>query len=221
MFQIKAAITQATVVHPQSNLIPNLPPLPPVTELRDLDGSRVLLVVDVQYLTKGAKTHGYGARADRLLDRVRAAAGPQGSVEAIACFLMKPETTSLLLYDALLRSGFEVMVVQSARTRHPKEDVDIQVTRAILRMSPEVDHLVLVTGDYMPADDIRWKKARQPFEATVVSYPSSTSEELVEACDHAFSIGADLLVTKRDPQPDPAPNLHLLRSRSQFGTRRT
>ncbi|MBI3912439.1 MAG: NYN domain-containing protein [Armatimonadetes bacterium] len=159
---------------------------------------RVGVLVDVQNMFYSAK-HQYRAKLDfqKLLD---AAVQDRQLVRAIAYIVQTPEIDQTSFINTLRQIGYEVKT-KMLRTRPDgttKGDWDMGMAIDAISMADRLDAIVLVSGDGDFVELVSMLKA-QGVRVEVLSFPSSTAEELKLAATEFSPIGPDMLLGGSQP----------------------
>src|SRR3989304_6186193 len=147
---------------------------------------RVGIFVDVQNLYYSAKNL-YSSRVNFAKILERAVSGRQ-LIRAIAYVVKAEEPLEQTFFDALEKAGFEVKIkeLQIFPGGAKKADWDVGIVIDMIRLSPKIDAIVLVSGDgdYTSA----------------VEFVKSTSSKLIAEADEFIDLDVDhrqyLLSTK-------------------------
>jgi len=151
------------------------------------------VLVDVQNMFYSAK-HQHRAKLDfqKLLD---AAVHQRQLVRAIAYIVQMPEIDQSGFINTLRQIGYEVKVKQ-LRMRPDgtaKGDWDMGMAIDAISMADRLDVVVLVSGDGDFVELVNMLKA-QGLRVEVLSFPSSTAEELKAAATEFTAIGPEMLL---------------------------
>lgn len=170
----------------------------------DFSNRRVGVFIDVQNMYYSARNI-YGSKVN-FGNIVKAAAGNQKLIRAVAYTISTKTGDELPFFEALHKSGIEVNTKELLEydSGHKKGDWDVGITVDIIRMLDTVDVVVIVSGDgdYVPLGEYIKNKGRV---FHVVSFRESTSSKLVEAADVYTNLSDNLgefLI--RDPKYRPA-----------------
>jgi uncharacterized LabA/DUF88 family protein len=155
---------------------------------------RVAVLVDVQNMFYSAK-YQYRAKLSytKLLE---AAVQCRQLVRAIAYIVQTPDIDQTNFINMLQQTGFEVKskVLRLRPDGTAKGDWDMGMAIDAISMADRLDALVLVSGDGDFVDLVNMLKGRG-VRVEVLSFPSSTAEELKQAATVFAPIGPDLLLT--------------------------
>ncbi|VEE63255.1 NYN domain [Shewanella putrefaciens] len=155
---------------------------------------KIALFVDVQniyYTCREAYQRQFNYR--KLWQQLSA----QGEiVSAIAYAIHRGDDGQLKFQDALRHIGFELKLKPFIQRSDgsAKGDWDVGITIDVLEMAPEVDTVILLSGDgdfALLLDKIRQKYA---VEAEVYGVPSLTAKSLMDAATQFIPITPDLLL---------------------------
>lgn len=155
------------------------------------DGSpepRIGVLIDAENIFHSAKAL-YRRRVNyrNLLDLI---VGNRRLARAVAYVVMAREGDALF-FDALVRLGIEVKVRQlQIYGRHKKGDWDVGITVDAVRMSDELDTVVLVTGDgdFVELVDYLHERNRR---VEIAAFRPSASGRLVRAVDRFINLSDD------------------------------
>ncbi len=154
--------------------------------------ARVGIFVDVQNMYYAAREH--GARLDfgaLMSDATR----DRRLVRAIAYVVCNPDIDQSGFLAMLQQRNYEVRR-KDLRIRQDgssKADWDMEIALDILAMAPDLDVVVLVSGDGDFAPLIARVKQMGP-RVECYSFPGSTGREILETADRHVPIGANLLI---------------------------
>jgi len=155
---------------------------------------RIAVLVDVQNMFYSAK-HQYRAKLNfaKLLE---SAVQNRQLVRAIAYIVQTPDIDQTNFINMLQQTGFEVKA-KMLRLRPDgtaKGDWDMGMAIDAISMADRLDALVLVSGDGDFVDLVSMLKARG-VRVEVLSFPSSTAEELKQVATAFAPIGPEMLLT--------------------------
>jgi uncharacterized LabA/DUF88 family protein len=154
---------------------------------------RIAVLVDVQNMFYSAK-HQYRAKLNftKLLET---AVQHRQLVRAIAYIVQTPDIDQTNFINMLQQTGFEVKskVLRLRPDGTAKGDWDMGMAIDAISMADRLDALVLVSGDGDFVDLVNMLKARG-VRVEVLSFPSSTAEELKQVATSFTAIGPDLLL---------------------------
>ncbi len=169
----------------------------------DFSNRRVGVFIDVQNMYYSARNI-YGSKVN-YGNIVKAAAGDQKLIRAVAYTISTKTGDELPFFEALHKSGIEVNTKELLEydSGHKKGDWDVGITVDIIRMLDTLDTVVIVSGDgdYVPLGEYIKNRGRV---FHVVSFRESTSSKLVEAADVYTNLSdnlSDFLI--RDPKYRP------------------
>ncbi len=148
----------------------------------DFSNRRVGVFIDVQNMYYSARNI-YGSKVN-YGNIVKAAAGNQKLIRAVAYTISTKTGDELPFFEALHKSGIEVNTKEllEYESGQKKGDWDVGITVDIIRMLDTLDVVVIVSGDgdYVPLGEYIKNKGRV---FHVVSFRESTSGKLVEEAD--------------------------------------
>jgi uncharacterized LabA/DUF88 family protein len=148
----------------------------------DFSNRRVGVFIDVQNMYYSARNI-YGSKVN-YGNIVKAAAGNQKLIRAVAYTISTKTGDELPFFEALHKSGIEVNTKEllEYESGQKKGDWDVGITVDIIRMLDTFDVVVIVSGDgdYVPLGEYIKNRGRI---FHVVSFRESTSSKLVEAAD--------------------------------------
>ena len=140
------------------------------------------MFIDVQNMYYSARNI-YGSKVN-YGNIVKAAAGNQKLIRAVAYTISTKTGDELPFFEALHKSGIEVNTKEllEYESGQKKGDWDVGITVDIIRMLDTFDVVVIVSGDgdYVPLGEYIKNRGRI---FHVVSFRESTSSKLVEAAD--------------------------------------
>ena len=121
-------------------------------------------------------------------------------VRAIAYVISTESGDESAFFDALSKVGIETKTknLQIFSSGSKKADWDVGMAIDAVKLAPKLDAVVLVTGDGDFVPLVEYLQMNQGCQVEVVSFGKSTSQKLVEACDHFMDL-------------DTAPNKYLMR----------
>jgi len=151
---------------------------------------RVAVLIDAQNMYHSAKNL-YKARVN-FKEVLKTAVAGRKLVRAIA-YVIKTETgEEKTFFEALIKAGIETKVkdLQIFYGGMKKADWDVGITIDAVRLSPQVDALVLVTGDgdFIPLVDYLKSQGNQ---MEVIAFSKSASSKLIEAVDDFIDLSQD------------------------------
>ena len=160
---------------------------------------RVGIFVDVQNLYYSAKNL-YSSRVNFAKILERAVSGRQ-LIRAIAYVVKAEEPLEQTFFDALEKAGFEVKIkeLQIFPGGAKKADWDVGIVIDMIRLSPKIDAIVLVSGDGDYTSAVEFLK-NQGHRVEVMAFGKSTSSKLIAEADEFIDLDVDhrqyLLSTK-------------------------
>ena len=151
---------------------------------------RVGVLIDAQNMYHSAKNL-YGARVN-FKEVLKTAVAGRKLVRAIA-YVIKTETgEEKHFFEALIKSGIETKVkdLQIFLGGLKKADWDVGISVDAVKLSPQLDALVLVTGDgdFLPLVEYLKSQGRQ---IEVIAFSKSASAKLREEADDFIDLGED------------------------------
>src|SRR4030042_3526993 len=160
---------------------------------------RVGIFVDVQNMYYSAKNL-YGAKVN-FTTILQDAVSNRQLIRAIAYVVRAEEPLEQTFFDALEKAGFEVKVkdIQIFPGGVKKADWDVGVVIDMIRLSPKLDVMVLISGDgdYVPAVEYL---RNQGHRVEVLGFGPSTSAKLKAEADEFIDLDTEnkkyLLFTK-------------------------
>lgn len=148
---------------------------------------RVGVFVDVQNLYYSAKAL-YNQKVN-FGEILKEAVSGRKLVRAIAYTIKAEMPEEQSFFDALESIGFEVKSkeLQTFASGQKKGDWDVGIAVDVLKMSPKLDAIVLVSGDGDYSDLLHHAKA-EGCRVEVISFGKSTSQKLVVETDDFFDL---------------------------------
>jgi len=150
---------------------------------------RVGVFIDVQNVYHSAKNL-YRARVN-FKELMRAIVGRRQLIRSVA-YVIKTESTpgEESFFEALRKTGFDLRVkdLQIYPDGTKKGDWDVGVAVDAMRMSPNLDVIVLVTGDGDFVPLVEYLKLGMGKEVEVVAFSRTASGKLREATDNFVEI---------------------------------
>ncbi len=150
-------------------------------------GQRVAVFIDVQNLYHSAKNL-YNARVD--FDKVVEHAVSKRNIIRAFAYVVKTKTgEEKSFFDALTSMGIEIRVkeLQEFYSGFKKGDWDVGIAVDAIRMSPEMDAIVLITGDGDFVPLVEYLK-NQGKRVEVIAFGRSSSSKLKEAADEFINL---------------------------------
>jgi len=153
---------------------------------------RVGIFIDVGNMYHSAKNL-YGARVN-FAEVLKEAVGKRQLIRALAYVIESKSEEEIKFFEALSKQGFEVKMkeLQVFASGMKKGDWDVGITIDMIKMSSQLDVIILVTGDgdYVPAVEyLQYHGSR----VEVVGFSENTSARLKEVAE-------DLLDLSQDPR---------------------
>jgi len=151
---------------------------------------RVGVFIDVQNMYHSAKSL-YGARVN-FAEILKTAVAGRKLMRAIAYATRAQIPEEEGFFDALRKVGIEVKLkeLQTFVGGMKKGNWDVGMTVDIIKMSPKLDAVILVSGDgdfQLPLNHIKAAGCR----AEVISFGRSTSSKLIEEADDYIDLDKD------------------------------
>lgn len=151
---------------------------------------RVGVFIDVQNMYHSAKAL-YGARVN-FSEILKTAVAGRKLIRAIAYAIRAQIPEEEAFFDALRKTGIEVKLkeLQTFIGGVKKGDWDVGITVDIIKMSPKLDAVVLVSGDgdfQLLLHHIKAAGCR----SEVISFGKSTSAKLIEETDDYIDLDKD------------------------------
>lgn len=153
-------------------------------------GQRVAVFIDVQNLYHSAKNL-YNARVDfsKVVER---AVSKRNIIRAFAYVIKTKSGEEKSFFEALTNLGIEIRVkeLQEFWGGFKKGDWDVGIAVDAIRMSPEMDAIVLVTGDgdFVPLVDYLKNQGKR---VEIIAFERSASAKLKEAADEFINLEED------------------------------
>ncbi len=150
-------------------------------------GQRVAVFIDVQNLYHSAKNL-YNARVD-FNKVVEHAVSKRNIIRAFAYVVKTKTGEEKSFFDALTSMGIEIRVkeLQEFYGGFKKGDWDVGIAVDAIRMSPEMDAIVLITGDGDFVPLVEYLK-NQGKRVEVIAFGRSSSSKLKEAADEFINL---------------------------------
>jgi len=143
---------------------------------------RVGVLIDVQNMYHSAKNL-YGARVN-FNEVLKAAVAGRKLIRAIAYVIRTETGEEKTFFEALTKMGIETKVkdLQVFYGGLKKADWDVGITIDAIKLAPQLDTLVLVTGDgdFLPLVEYLKSQGRQ---IEVMAFAKSASGKLIEMAD--------------------------------------
>ena len=153
---------------------------------------RVGVFVDVQNLYYSAKNL-YGRKVN-FGEVLRTAVAGRKLIRAIAYVVKAQNVDEQKFFEALDNQGFEVKMkdLQVFFGGHKKGDWDVGIAVDIIRLSPKLDVVVLVTGDGDFVPLVEYLKNHGQYVETV-AFSGSASSQLISEADEFTDLGKQKL----------------------------
>lgn len=149
---------------------------------------RVGVLIDTQNLYHSAK-HLFGSRVN-FKEVLKNAVAGRKLIRAIAYVVKTESGEEKSFFDALSKSGIEMRVkdLQIFPGGMKKGDWDVGLAVDAVRLAPQLDAIVLVTGDGDFVPLVEYLKFHH-LQVEVMSFERSTSSKLIEAADDFTDLG--------------------------------
>jgi len=151
---------------------------------------RVEVLIDVQNLYHSAKNL-YGGRVN-FKEILRQAIAGRKLIRAFAYVVRTKTGEEKAFFEALTKLGFETRVrdLQEFYGGQKKADWDVGITIDAIRTSPNIDVIVLCSGDgdYIPLVEYLRNQGKR---VEVIAFGRTTSSKLKEVADEFLDIGKD------------------------------
>ena len=151
---------------------------------------RVEVLIDVQNLYHSAKNL-YGGRVN-FKEILRQAIAGRKLIRAFAYVVRTKTGEEKGFFDALTKLGFETRVrdLQEFYSGQKKADWDVGIVIDAIRTSPNIDVIVLCSGDgdFIPLVEYLRNQGKR---VEVMAFGRTTSTKLKEAADEFLDIGDD------------------------------
>ncbi len=151
---------------------------------------RVEVLIDVQNLYHSAKNL-YRGRVN-FKEILRQAIAGRKLIRAFAYVVRTKTGEEKAFFEALTKLGFETRVrdLQEFYGGQKKADWDVGITIDAIRTSPNIDVIVLCSGDgdYIPLVEYLRNQGKR---VEVMAFGRTTSSKLREAADEFLDIGED------------------------------
>ncbi len=150
-------------------------------------GQRVAIFIDIQNLYHSAKNL-YNARVD-FEKVVELAVSKRNIIRAFAYVVRTKTGEEQPFFDALTNLGIEIRVkdLQEFHGGLKKGDWDVGIAVDAIRMSPEMDAIVLITGDgdFIPLVEYLKNQGKR---VEVIAFARSASSRLKESADEFIDL---------------------------------
>jgi uncharacterized LabA/DUF88 family protein len=151
---------------------------------------RVAVLIDAQNMYHSAKNL-YNARVN-FKEVLKAAVAGRKLIRAIAYVIRTESGEERNFFEALTKSGIEARVkdLQVFYGGLKKADWDVGITVDAVKLAPQLDALVLVTGDgdFIPLVEYLKSQGRQ---IELMAFAESASSKLIEIVDDFTDLSAD------------------------------
>ena len=149
---------------------------------------RVAVLIDAQNMYHSAKNL-YGAKVN-FKEVLKAAVAGRKLVRAIAYVIRTESGEEKTFFEALIKTGIETKVkdLQIFYGGLKKADWDVGIAIDAIKLAPQLDALVLVTGDgdFLPLLEYLKGQGRQ---IEIIAFAKSASAKLIEAADDFTDLG--------------------------------
>ena len=149
---------------------------------------RVAVLIDAQNMYHSAKNL-YGAKVN-FKEVLKAAVAGRKLVRAIAYVIRTESGEEKTFFEALIKTGIETKVkdLQIFYGGLKKADWDVGIAVDAIKLAPQLDALVLVTGDgdFLPLLEYLKGQGRQ---IEIIAFAKSASAKLIEAADDFTDLG--------------------------------
>ncbi len=174
-------------------------------------GQRVSIFIDVQNLYHSAKNL-HNARVD-FKKVVELAVSKRNIIRAFAYVIRTKGGEEQSFFDALTNLGIEIRdkELQEFHGGMKKGDWDVGLTVDAIRMSPEMDAIVLITGDgdFIPLVEYLKNQGKR---VEVMAFERSASSKLKEVADEFIDLGEN---PKKFLLPHPSPTTGKRKSKNK------
>ncbi|HHH12253.1 MAG TPA: NYN domain-containing protein [Candidatus Moranbacteria bacterium] len=157
-----------------------------------LKDQRVVVLVDIQNLYYSSKVlYGRKVNYKAVLDEV---VGGRKLIRAIAYGISTAEGTEEKFFEALEKSGYEVKTkdLQIFAGGQKKGDWDVGITVDAIKLSRNVDALILVSGDGDYAPLVRYLQNTAGCLVEGAAFEESTSSSLLDILDDFTNFSTDM-----------------------------
>lgn len=149
---------------------------------------RVAVLMDIQNMYHSAKNI-YRARVN-FKEVLKTAVAGRKLVRAIGYVIQTETGEEKTFFEALIKMGIETRIkdLQVFYGGLKKADWDVGITIDAVKLSPQIDSLILVTGDgdFIPLVEYLKGHGRQ---IEVIAFAKSASSKLIEAADDFIDLG--------------------------------
>lgn len=152
---------------------------------------RLGVLIDTQNLYHSAK-HLYGGRVN-FKEVLRSAVAGRKLIRAIAYVIKTEGGEEKSFFDALTKLGIEMRVkdLQVFPGGVKKGDWDVGLAVDAVRLAPQLDAIVLISGDGDFVPLVEYLKFNHGLQVEVMSFERSASNKLIEAADDFIDLGKD------------------------------
>lgn len=150
---------------------------------------RVGVLIDTQNLYHSAK-HLFGSRVN-FKEVLKNAVAGRKLIRAIAYVIKTESGEEKSFFDALSKSGIEMRIkdLQVFPGGMKKGDWDVGLAVDAVRLAPQLDAIVLVTGDGDFVPLVEYLKFHHGLQVEVICFERSTSNKLIEVADDFTDMG--------------------------------
>jgi len=149
---------------------------------------RVAVLMDIQNMYHSAKNI-YRARVN-FKEVLKTAVAGRKLVRAIGYVIQTETGEEKTFFEALIKMGIETRIkdLQVFYGGLKKADWDVGITIDAVKLSPQIDALILVTGDgdFIPLVEYLKGHGRQ---IEIIAFAKSASSKLIEAADDFIDLG--------------------------------
>jgi len=149
---------------------------------------RVSVLIDAQNMYHSAKNL-YGAKVN-FKEVLKTAVAGRKLVRAIAYVIRTESGEEKTFFEALIKTGIETKIkdLQIFYGGLKKADWDVGIAVDAIKLAPQLDALILVTGDgdFLPLLEYLRGQGRQ---IEIIAFAKSASTKLIEAADDFTDLG--------------------------------
>ncbi len=149
---------------------------------------RVSVLIDAQNMYHSAKNL-YGAKVN-FKEVLKTAVAGRKLVRAIAYVIRTESGEEKTFFEALIKTGIETKIkdLQIFYGGLKKADWDVGIAVDAIKLAPQLDALILVTGDgdFLPLLEYLKGQGRQ---IEIIAFAKSASTKLIEAADDFTDLG--------------------------------
>ncbi len=150
---------------------------------------RVAVLIDVQNMYHSAKAL-YKKRVN-FKEVLKTAVGNRQLIRAIGYVIRTEGGEEKSFFEALEKIGIELKVkdLQIFHGGMKKADWDVGITVDAIKLSSQMDAVVLVTGDGDFVPLVEYLKSNKGIQTEIISFEKSTSAKLKESADDFTDLG--------------------------------